>query len=108
MAVEPDWDMTPYFPEFDGSQYREFRASLIADVANLLGEVRSAAPLSDQTSSAWAALLARLEEIASRSEEFPSIDPERNVLQQLDRLSKDRIRELGRLLLSRRGLPDRD
>ncbi len=67
MAVEPDWDMTPYFPEFDGSEYREFRASLIADVANLLGEVRSAAPLSDQTSSAWAALLARLEEIASRS-----------------------------------------
>jgi oligoendopeptidase F len=67
MAAPPDWDMTPYFPEFDGSAYRKFRASLIADVANLLGEVRSAAPLSDETCSRWAALLVRLEEIASRS-----------------------------------------
>jgi len=67
MAIESDWDMTPYFPEFDGPAYREFRASLTADVADLLGEVRSAAPLSDRTSSAWAALLLRLEEIASRS-----------------------------------------
>jgi oligoendopeptidase F len=67
MAAEPDWDMTPYFPEFAGSAYREFQASLTDDVANLLGEVRSAAPLSDETVPAWAALLVRLEEIASRS-----------------------------------------
>jgi oligoendopeptidase F len=43
MAAPPDWDMTPYFPEFDGNAYWEFRAGLTADVANLLGEVRTAA-----------------------------------------------------------------
>jgi oligoendopeptidase F len=72
MAVEPDWDMTPYFPEFDGSAYREFRASLGADVASLLDEVRSAEALSEESSSDWAALLLRLEEIASRSAHLQS------------------------------------
>jgi oligoendopeptidase F len=67
MAIEPDWDMTPYFPEFDGSAYRDFRASLATDVADLQAELRAVAPLSDQTASTWAALLVRLEEIASRS-----------------------------------------
>ena len=38
MAIEPDWDMTPYFPEFDGSAYRDFRASLTTDVADLQAE----------------------------------------------------------------------
>jgi oligoendopeptidase F len=67
MTTEPDWDMTPYFPEFAGSEYREFRASLADDVAGLLGEVRSAPPISAEMVPAWAALLVRLEEIASRS-----------------------------------------
>jgi len=72
MEAEPDWDMTPYFSEFAGPAYREFRASLSADVANLLGDVRSAAPLSTETVPAWAALLVRLEEIASRSAHLAS------------------------------------
>ena len=67
MPAEPNWDMTPYFPEFAGSEYREFRAGLAADVENLLGEVRSASPLASETVETWAALLVRLEEIASRS-----------------------------------------
>jgi oligoendopeptidase F len=72
MAAEPDWDMTPYFPEFGGSAYREFRASLAAEAATLLADLRSAAPLGAETLPTWAALLVRLEEIASRSAHLQS------------------------------------
>jgi oligoendopeptidase F len=72
MSAQPDWDMTPYFPEFGGSAYREFRASLTDDVADLLSEVRAAAPLTSETVPTWAALLVRLEEIASRSSHLQS------------------------------------
>ena len=72
MAAQPNWDMTPYFPEFAGSAYREFRADLEADVGDLLGDVRSAAPLTRETVATWAALLVRLEEIASRSSHLQS------------------------------------
>lgn len=40
-------------------------------------------------------LLARL---AERLDEFPALDPERNLVQQLDRLSSDDVRRLGRLV----------
>ena len=33
-----DWDLTPYFEEFDGPQYRAFRADLASDSAEVLSE----------------------------------------------------------------------
>ncbi len=72
MAALPDWDMTPFFPEFGGSAYREFRDCLTAEVATLLADVRSVAPLEAGALPAWVALLVRLEEIASRSAHLQS------------------------------------
>ncbi len=72
MTIQPDWDMTPYFPEFGGSAYREFRARLTADATTLLADLRAAAPLEAGAIPVWVALLLRLEEIASRSAHLQS------------------------------------
>jgi Flp pilus assembly protein TadD len=44
-------------------------------------------------------------EIATHAAAHPAIDPEANILQQLDRLTGPEIRRLARTLLERRGLP---
>jgi hypothetical protein len=46
-----------------------------------------------------------VEIIAERPDDFREIDPEANVLQQLDRLTEEQLRDLARILLARRGLP---
>ena len=40
-----DWDMTPYFPEFDGREYRAFRDELERDISSLQQESGSLAAL---------------------------------------------------------------
>ncbi len=66
-AVQPDWDMSPYFDAFDGPSYREFRASLATDVAALQRELDGLPPLSPDSAPDWARLLERLEELSSRT-----------------------------------------
>jgi oligoendopeptidase F len=63
----PDWDMTPYFPEFDGPEYRAFRDSLASDVGGWLARVRELGAISASSLGAWADHLAALEDLTHRS-----------------------------------------
>lgn len=38
MTTPPVWDLTSFFPSFDGPEYRAFLAALNADVAKLLAD----------------------------------------------------------------------
>jgi oligoendopeptidase F len=64
---EPNWDMTPYFPEVDGDVYREFRKQLAGEVAGLLREAQGLGAIAVDTLTSWASLLARLEDVSARS-----------------------------------------
>jgi oligoendopeptidase F len=63
----PDWDMTPYFPEFDGPEYRAFRDSLASDVGGWLTRVPELGAISAASVDAWAEHLAALEDLTSRA-----------------------------------------
>ncbi|MBW2416425.1 MAG: hypothetical protein JRG76_18155, partial [Deltaproteobacteria bacterium] len=67
MSAVPNWDMTPYFPEFGGEVYRNFWAGLRIDLDSLLADVRAAPPISDASLDAWAALLGRVEDASLRT-----------------------------------------
>jgi oligoendopeptidase F len=71
---EPNWDMTPYFPEFAGRQYDEFRQALRMDVARLLAEVEALGPLDRSSAAAagWTSLLQRLEAVTARTAHLAS------------------------------------
>lgn len=68
----PDWDMTPYFPEFDGTEYRAFRDALGAALASWLERVRALDALSASSLDAWADHLAALEDLTNRSAHLAS------------------------------------
>lgn len=61
-----DWDLTPYFPRFDGPEHRAFRDALEADVAALGATLASLGELGADRDG-WTAALGRLEDVASRS-----------------------------------------
>jgi oligoendopeptidase F len=64
---EPDWDMTPYFDEFDGASYRQFRQDLDRDVESLAREADALGAPEAGTFPAWVALLTKLENVSSRA-----------------------------------------
>ncbi|MEN8183160.1 MAG: M3 family oligoendopeptidase [Myxococcota bacterium] len=67
IAPVPDWDMTPYFPEFGGPEYSAFRDALAADVEGWLERVQELGSLSAASLEAWAQQLASLEDLTNRS-----------------------------------------
>lgn len=70
-SVVGDWDMTPYFPEFDGESYRRFRRELAADTDALREELSTGAePLMSESVARWAERLLRLEELSERSSQL--------------------------------------
>jgi oligoendopeptidase F len=60
------WDLTSYFPEFNGAAMLEFKAALRADVAALQNVAVSLPPLDGESASAWEDLLLRSEDISRR------------------------------------------
>jgi oligoendopeptidase F len=66
------WDLTPFFPNFDGVEYRAFRAQLESDLARLRSEIAELGVLSRERLSAWADLLLRLEHATARSAHLAS------------------------------------
>jgi oligoendopeptidase F len=60
------WDLKPFFPSFDGPEYRAFRAALARDLEALLADARALAPLGQANVDAWADLLVRLEQAVAR------------------------------------------
>ena len=69
---QPDWDMTPYFPQLGGDEYHAFRQTLSADVAALKRDAANLAQPDTASLSAWIALLQRLEDVTARANHLGS------------------------------------
>lgn len=67
-----NWDMTPYFQEFCGEDYRSFRAALKTDVESLQAAVRTLVRLDAVNLSAWVGLLQKLEDVTARTNHLAS------------------------------------
>ncbi len=58
-----NWDLTSYFPEFDGEAYRVHRDALEAGLAALGEDATALGTISTENAPAWAALLVREEDL---------------------------------------------
>lgn len=67
-----DWDLTSYFPEFDGEEMRDFKAALEGDIRVLLREAAEIPVLASDTFAPWEAVVLRAEEIQARLSHFSS------------------------------------
>lgn len=60
------WDLTSYFPAFDGPEMRAFKAKLEKDIKALQKKAAKAAPLSAKTAAEWEKLILAAEETETR------------------------------------------
>jgi oligoendopeptidase F len=60
------WDLTSYFPEFDGPEMRQFKAALRADVASLMEQAASLPSLDIASADEWEKVLIRNEDLSRR------------------------------------------
>jgi len=61
-----DWDLTPYFPSFDGDAHRAFVSQLRADTASALARAQALGACDAGTSAAWAEIVVALEGLGQR------------------------------------------
>ncbi|MEQ8821220.1 MAG: M3 family oligoendopeptidase [Sumerlaeia bacterium] len=60
-----NWDLTPYFPSFDGPEFRAHREHLIASLKQLGDDARALGSLTVENADAWADLYLRDETIGA-------------------------------------------
>ena len=60
------WDLTGYFPEFDGKAYRTFKQALRQELASRLTEAARLAPLGAGNRKDWAAVFLAWEDLGAR------------------------------------------
>jgi oligoendopeptidase F len=65
-ASEMDWDLTSYFPSFDGPEMQVFKADLRADLVALQQRAASLAPLCRDNAAQWEAVLLKAEDLTAR------------------------------------------
>jgi len=65
--LEPNWDMTSYFPELRGPIYVAFREALDEDVQALQQRARALGPLTSDSIDEFVFLLLRLEDVSART-----------------------------------------
>lgn len=61
-----DWDLSSYFPEFDGAEMRQFRQRLVDDLASLQERAASLNTLSSSDEASWESLLVDAEDMTRR------------------------------------------
>src|SRR5438309_1187366 len=66
------WDLTSYFPEFNGPAMRRFKEDLRNDVASLRQRAAAVLALSNDTASEWEAILLRSEDLSRRMSHLSS------------------------------------
>jgi oligoendopeptidase F len=66
-AQTANWDLTAYFPEFDGPDHRAFREDYEKRLAKTLARARSLGPLRDESAGDWATLILDLEDLGARA-----------------------------------------
>jgi oligoendopeptidase F len=60
------WDLSSYFPEFNGPEMRRFKDGLARDIASLQAEAASLPPLIAESAASWERILLRNEDILQR------------------------------------------
>jgi len=60
------WDLTSYFPTFDGPEYREFRAALKSGIERHVAEAGALGALAAGTRTAWAIHFNAYEDLSAR------------------------------------------
>jgi oligoendopeptidase F len=60
------WDLTSYFPQFDGPELRQFKEELRKDIASLEEHATSLPPLTEESAGAWESVLVRNEDLSRR------------------------------------------
>jgi oligoendopeptidase F len=60
------WDLSSYFPEFNGPEMRRFKDRLAGDIALLQAEAAALAPLTAESAAGWEGILLRNEDILRR------------------------------------------
>jgi oligoendopeptidase F len=60
------WDLSSYFPEFNGPEMRRFKDRLAGDIALLQAEAAALAPLTAESAARWEGILLRNEDILRR------------------------------------------
>lgn len=61
-----NWDLTSYFPEFKGTEYKEFKEKLTEDIEKTQGEAAKLESLNDNNLSDWENIFATTENIIKR------------------------------------------
>ena len=67
-----NWDLTSYFPRFDGPEMRRFKEALRRDIALLKDRAASLLPLNDENASGWEDVLTRNEALTRRMSHLSS------------------------------------
>ena len=60
------WDLTSYFPAFNGPEMLQFKAAIHKDIAALRQRAAGLATLNDESASAWEAILLDSEDLSRR------------------------------------------
>jgi len=66
------WDLSSYFPSFDGPEYRRFKADLMAGLAAQLASASALADLTADTRAAWAGQFNAFEDLSARLTHYSS------------------------------------
>jgi oligoendopeptidase F len=60
------WDLTSYFPEFDGAEMRAFKQAIRADISDLIQAATALPELNEASAAAWEDILLRSEDLSRR------------------------------------------
>lgn len=60
------WDLTSYFPEFDGAKMRGFKQAISADISALIQAAAVLPELTETSAAAWEDILLRSEDLSRR------------------------------------------
>src|SRR4026209_1312143 len=66
------WDLTSYFPVFNGPEMAQFKAAIQNDVTALQSSAAGLAALTAQTALSWADILLRNEDLSRRMSHLSS------------------------------------
>lgn len=67
-----NWDLTSYFPTFNGPEMLRFKDSLHSDIAALIDAAAALPPLDDASAPAWEEILLRNEDLSRRMSHLSS------------------------------------
>ena len=66
------WDLSSYFPQFDGPQMRQFKSDLNSDIGELKEQTEKIKDLTIENSFSWVSILIKMENLYSRLGHFSS------------------------------------